>query len=203
MLICLTNRRLCQGDFFSRIGQIAQGKPQAIMLREKDLSVEDYEKLAQKTNEICAAYQVPLIINHFIEVARKMKLASVHLSLQELRQYRTEIGAFSQVGASVHSVHEAREAQELGATYLIAGHIFPTACKKDVPPRGLSFLQEVCLKVTLPVYAIGGITKDNAADIMRSGAKGFCIMSEAMTSPQPAELVRSFDVFENTFNVLF
>lgn len=191
MLICITNRRLCQDDFLHRIEQLARGEPQAIMLREKDLRAVEYENLAQGTKEICDAYQVPLIISHFIEVAQKMELPSVHLSMEELRHYRTAIGAFSHVGASVHSVPEAREAEELGATYLIAGHIFPTACKQNVPPRGLSFLQEVCNAVTLPVYAIGGITKENAAEVIRSGARGFCLMSEAMTSPQPAELVRS------------
>ena len=81
----------------------------------------------------------------------------------------------------MHTASEAKEAQELGADYLIAGHIFSTDCKKGVPARGLTFLKEVCDSVTVPVFAIGGITKDRIEDVLSTGAKGICIMSEAMT----------------------
>ena len=102
------------------------------------------------------------------------------------------IHPFSYVGASVHSVSEAKEAEKLGATCLIAGHIFSTDCKKDVPPRGLIFLKEVCESVDIPVFGIGGIAKENASDVLMTGAKGMCIMSEAMTCQHPAELTRGF-----------
>ena len=61
------------------------------------------------------------------------------------------------IGTSVHSVEEAIEAQNLGATYISAGHIFATDCKKGVPPRGLDFLKKVCQTATIPVYSIVGI----------------------------------------------
>ena len=103
--------------------------------------------------------RVPLIINQNISVAAKLKLPNIHLSMPDLRKYKNELLPFIQLGASVHSVSEAVEAQELGASYLIAGHIFSTDCKKGVPPRGLSFLTEVCDAVTIPVFAIGGISQ--------------------------------------------
>ena len=52
------------------------------------------------------------------------------------------------------------EAERLGATYVTAGHIFTTDCKKGLPPRGLDFLKNVCDAVTIPVYGIGGIKFD-------------------------------------------
>jgi len=96
------------------------------------------------------------------------------------------------IGASVHSVVEAGDAQALGADYLIAGHIFATDCKAGVPPRGLAFLRQVCQAVSVPVFAIGGITADKVPAIRAAGAKGCCIMSEAMTTQCPEELVRRF-----------
>jgi thiamine-phosphate pyrophosphorylase len=81
----------------------------------------------------------------------------------------------------VHTVSEAKEAQELGADYLIAGHIFPTDCKKGVAARGLIFLEVVCDSVTVPVFAIGGITEERKEAVLSTGAKGICQMSEAMT----------------------
>lgn len=193
MLICVTNRKLCKDDFLSRVNQLAKGKPHAVMLREKDLSLKDYEYLAGKAKEICDLYEVPLIINQNITTAKKLKLTNIHLSISDLRLYKNEVGEFV-VGASVHSVLEAKEAQELGASYLIAGHIFPTDCKKGVPPMCLLFLKEVCDSVTIPVFAIGGITKDKVKDVTDAGANGICVMCEAMTCSNPADFVSRFFV---------
>ena len=64
----------------------------------------------------------------------------------------------------------------------MAGHIYATDCKKGLPPRGLSFLREVCSNVTVPVYAIGGIgfADGRIEEVCKNGAKGACIMSEVM-----------------------
>ncbi|MBM7869771.1 thiamine-phosphate pyrophosphorylase [Clostridium pascui] len=194
MLICLTNRKLCTDDFFNRMNEIAKGKPHAIMLREKDLSLEEYKCLAIKAKEICDINEVPLIINKNIEVASKLKLPNIHLSMPDLRAHKNELHQFTNIGASVHSLLEAKEAEDLGASYLIAGHIFSTDCKKGVPPRGLSFLKEVCDCTSIPVFAIGGITKDKVKDVINAGAAGMCIMSEAMTCPNPVELSDSFTI---------
>jgi len=193
MLICVTNRQVCQDDYLNRISQLAKGKPHAIMLREKDLSLTEYECLAGRVKEICDLYDVPLIINQNIPTAAKLKLKNIHLSMSDLRQYKSEISDFV-FGASVHSVAEAKEAQALGASYLIAGHIFSTDCKKGVPPRGLSFLEEVCTSVTIPVFAIGGISKDKVQDITKTGAKGISIMSESMTCTNPVNLTNEFRI---------
>ncbi|HPZ44097.1 MAG TPA: thiamine phosphate synthase [Bacillota bacterium] len=192
MLICVTNRKMCQDDFLERLDQIAQGKPLAILLREKDLSLAEYKRLAESVRDICLKHGVPLIINKYKEAAADLKCYALHLSMPDLRKYRNEIKKFSCVGASVHSVSEAEEAERLGAAYLIAGHIFPTECKKGVPPRGLSFLRDVCSAVEIPVYAIGGITEDRVKDVLGAGARGVCVMSEAMTCSHPAELASRF-----------
>ncbi|MCO1604088.1 thiamine phosphate synthase [Desulfosporosinus nitroreducens] len=191
MLICVTNRKNCKDDYLSRISQLAKGKPHAIMLREKDLGLTEYEYLASKVNEICNLHDVTLMINNNITTATKLKLKNIHLSLSDLRLYKSEVSELT-FGASVHSVPEAKEAQALGASYIIAGHIFSTDCKKGVPPRGLSFLKEVCASVTIPVFAIGGITKDKIEDIKKTGAKGVCVMSESMTCTNPVNLTNDF-----------
>ena len=72
------------------------------------------------------------------------------------------------------------EAEKLGCTYITAGHVFATDCKKGLPPRGLSFLKEVCYSVTIPVYAIGGIDENNMEAVRQAGAAGGCMMSGFM-----------------------
>lgn len=194
MLICVTNRKLCKDDFLQRINQLALGNAAAIMLREKDLNQAEFESLAIKVKEICERNQVPLIVNQNIKAATKLKLPNIHLSIGDLRNSKKDLHPFRHIGASVHSVSEAIEAQSLGADYLIAGHIFSTDCKKGVPPRGLSFLKEVCDAVSVPVFAIGGITCGTRMDIAKTGAKGMCLMSEAMICKNPLELTSSFHI---------
>jgi thiamine-phosphate diphosphorylase len=181
MVIYVTDRKLCRGNFLDRIDSLAKKKPHAIMLREKDLEPDEYEALAARVKEICGKNGVRLIVNVYIGAASKLGIPCIHLSMTDLRLHAAGLADFTSVGASVHNASEAQEAQELGADYLIAGHIFPTDCKKGVPPRGLTFLKEVCDSVTVPVFAIGGITKDRIEDVMSMGAKGICLMSEAMT----------------------
>ena len=89
---------------------------------------------------------------------------------------------FAKLGTSVHSVEEAIEAEKLGATYITAGHIYATDCKKGLPPRGLLFLREVCEAVDISVYGIGGIKfhMDQWIELGKCGAIGGCIMSGMM-----------------------
>jgi thiamine-phosphate diphosphorylase len=191
MLICVTQRKLCQGNFLHRIDQLAQAKPYSVMLREKDLDLTAYERLAWKVKEICDRYGVLLILHQNISVAEKMKCTHIHLSMPALRTYQKGDHPLL-VGASVHSVAEAQAAQALGAAYLVAGHIYATDCKKGDPPKGLAFLKQVCQAVELPVFAIGGIARNSVKEIVKSGAAGFCVMSEAMTCKDPEALVQDF-----------
>ena len=181
MVIYVTNRKLCRDDFLDRIDRLAKNKPHAIMLRENGLEPDEYEALAAKVKEICEKNGARLIVNGYMVAASKLGILCIHLSMQDLRLRKDSLDHFTSVGASVHSASEAKEAQEMGATYLIAGHIFSTDCKKGVKPRGLKFLKEVCDSVTVPVFAIGGIKKDRIEAVMGMGAKGICLMSEAMT----------------------
>jgi thiamine-phosphate pyrophosphorylase len=181
MVIYVTNRKLCKCDFLCRIDKLAKEKPHAIMLREKDLEQYEYEALAAKVKSICEKNGVRLIVNGNMAAASKLGIPCIHFSMTGLRVNAAGLAGFTSVGASVHTASEAKEAQELGADYLIAGHIFSTDCKKGVPARGLTFLKEVCDSVIVPVFAIGGITKERTEAVMNAGAKGICIMSEAMT----------------------
>ena len=100
-----------------------------------------------------------------------------------------EKARFRILGASCHSPADAWEAQRLGYTYITAGHVFATDCKKGLPPRGLDFLREVCRSVDIPVYAIGGIRPENMAAVRAAGAAGGCVMSGLMTCPDPRALL--------------
>ncbi len=175
-----------------QVRAIALCHPAAVLLREKDLTETEYEGLARSVTAICETYGVPCILHTYAEAALRLKAEAVHLPLTILRGLSEEMkGNFQILGTSCHSVEEAMEAERLGCTYLIAGHIFDTDCKADLPGRGLPFLREICRSVSVPVLAIGGICADNAADVRSAGAAGLCIMSFCMTSENVEGLLNS------------
>ena len=193
-LLCVTNRALCREVFLKRVDSIAACAPKGIILREKDLRQEEYRTLAEQVMEICQAHHVPCILHSFGQAALALHADAFHAPLSVLRSMsKTEREHFAILGASCHSVAEAQEAERLGCTYITAGHIFATDCKKGVPPRGPEFLRAVCAAVSIPVYAIGGISEKNIAAVRACGAAGACVMSGAMECDDPAAYFESFE----------
>ena len=180
-VLCVTNRNLCEGDFRQRVEEIAANKPKGIILREKDLTEEAYKRLAEDVLLLCKKYEVPCILHSFVNAAIELRAESIHLPLHILRKMDEEKKKlFKHIGASCHSATEAKEAERLGCTYITAGHVFVTDCKKGLEPRGLDFLKSICENVSIPVYAIGGIRRENIQSVRDAGAKGACIMSGLM-----------------------
>ena len=191
-ILCVTNRALCREDFFTRLERIAAARPAAILLREKDLPEGDYLALAQRALAICQAHATPCILHSFPDVAEQLG-APLHLPLPLLRALSPARRArFRALGASCHSVQEALEAQSLGCTYITAGHVFATDCKKGLAPRGLAFLEAVCQSVGIPVWAIGGIAPENFPAVLSAGAAGGCVMSGLMACADPAAVLAEF-----------
>jgi len=193
-ILCVTNCKLCREDFLIRIEKIAKENPYGIILREKDLLEEEYIVLARAVLEICQKYNTLCVLHSFAKVAKKLNCTAVHLPLPILRTLNeADRKAFTVLGASCHSEEEAKEAERLGCTYIIAGHIFETDCKKGLKGRGLDFLQNVCENVSIPVYAIGGIDKQNIRKVRQAGASGACIMSGIMTCGNIGQYLADFE----------
>ena len=193
-ILCVTNRKLCREDFLTRIERIAACHPAGIILREKDMKPEDYKELAAAVMEICEQHGVKCILHSFPDVAISLQADAIHLPLHLLRELSQEQKThFEVLGASCHSVEDALEAQALGCTYITAGHVFETDCKKGLPGRGLDFLRNVCAAVDIPVYGIGGIDADNIVLIRDAGASGACLMSSLMISEDVTGLMKAME----------
>ena len=180
-IICVTNRSLCEGEFLKRIENVASCGVKAIILREKDLSAEEYRNLAEKFVGICRKHKVEAVLHSFSDVAIELGVPVIHMSLEAFRKLDEEKKlAFKKIGVSCHSVDDALEAEMLGAAYVTFGHVFATDCKKGLEPRGVKALKKVCEAVKIPVYAIGGINIENIGLVFENGAGGVCVMSGFM-----------------------
>ena len=183
----------------TRLNGSANGTRTLSFLEKKDLPEDEYKALAKNILDICKAYDVLCILHTYWKAALELGHDAIHLPLPLLRELSAEsqkhlqsqnstisqnfhVTDFHRIGTSVHSVEDAMEAERLGATYVTAGHIFTTDCKKGLPPRGLDFLKNVCDAVTIPVYGIGGIKFDPQQwnSLKKQGACGGCIMSGMM-----------------------
>ncbi len=185
-IICVTDRKLCCGDFLEQVEAIARCRPAAIILREKDLKEMEYEELAARVMEICGREDVLCVLHSFAATAARLSAKAIHMPMGLLRSMSSrEKSAFSIIGASCHSPEEAVEAQRLGCSYVTAGHVFATDCKKGIEPRGTGFLENVCNAVTISVYGIGGINPGNIDQVRATGAAGACVMSGLMTCDRP------------------
>lgn len=185
-LLAVTNRKLCAGSLPEQLEIIcsSEHKPDAVILREKDLAAAEYNQLGQEAAKICAAYHVQLILHSFWQAAMELDRKNIHLPLAVLQtnEFQRYMNKFQLIGVSIHSMEEAQQAAVLGANYLTAGNIYVTSCKAGLPGRGLVWLSEICKEIKLPVYAIGGISLSGEQfdDLQKSGASGACIMSEFM-----------------------
>lgn len=175
----------------TRIEKISEAKPDRIILREKELNGTDYTEFASLTMQICRKYGVSCSVHSYTVIAEKLNAEDIHLPMAVLRSFSESIrNKFKIVGASVHSVEEAAEAEKLGVDYVVAGHIFETQCKSGLAPRGIEFLQSICGSVNIPVYAIGGIKPENIDSVWKAGALGACVMSGFMTCENPGEYMK-------------
>ncbi|MCD8158046.1 MAG: thiamine phosphate synthase [Clostridiales bacterium] len=179
----VTNRNLCKEDFLKRIEKLYVGGADKIILREKDLNDDEYFVLAEKCFEICGGR---LYVNSRIEIAKALGIKNIHLPL---RLFTEKDSFFRQTGVSVHSAAEALSAEKAGADYIIGGHVFETDCKKGLAPRGIGFITETAAAVNIPVYAIGGISPDNAPLLKNSGIQGVCLMSTLMNCENPEDII--------------
>lgn len=191
-IIAVTNRKLCCENFLQRIEKLAKSSISTIILREKDLSESEYTELAEKVIRICCNYNKPCILHTHINSAIKLGAMGIHLPFSVFEKEKASLGKIQTVGVSVHSEVEAEKAQALGASYITAGHIFQTSCKPDLKPRGLGFCKAVCNSVKMPVFAIGGISDENAESVMKAGASGICIMSGLMQCGDVDEYLAKF-----------
>ncbi len=195
MVIAVTDRRSCEGDFLAQIEKLSLGGAEKIILREKDLSDEEYIILAEKCLEICGGL---LYVNSRINAAKALGIKRLHLpyGLFVSNGGRKGLSGFETIGVSVHSAEEAEICETMGADYLIGGHIFPTDCKKGLPPKGCGYISDIARRVGIPVYAIGGINTENAAYLAGSGISGVCLMSGLMKVLRPKEIIEKL----NTIN---
>ncbi|SDJ01733.1 thiamine phosphate synthase [Natribacillus halophilus] len=167
-----------------------------IHVRDKEASLQRLKQQIDQLRKI-GVNRERIILNEHADAAIAWDLGGVHLPGHSSWKGKDikEKAPGLQVGASVHSQDEAVTREEEGVDYLYYGHVFSSESKPDTPPRGLEALQAVVQSVSVPVMAIGGITRDRIAEVSQTGAAGIALISGFWEAERPEEEASYFNHF--------
>jgi thiamine-phosphate pyrophosphorylase len=171
------------------------GGAKLIQYREKLASTSERIATAASMKKFCVGSGVAFMVNDRVDIALASDADGVHLGQDDLPLYvaRKLLGDFKIIGVSTTNIEQAREAEQNGANYIGFGNIFPTTSKiKTTPAKGLVELQKLCKAVSIPVIAIGGITRKNVQDVLKCGAYGIAVIGDVCGQEHPEEAVREF-----------
>ncbi|MGL5153041.1 MAG: thiamine phosphate synthase [Clostridium sp.] len=187
MIYLITNRRLVTEErYLEVIREASYSGVERIILREKDLTANELEKLYYRIRDVITE-DTKIIINSNIECAKKVDAYGVHLTFSDFLKYKKVNDIV--VGVSIHSIEEGVKAYELGANYILASNIYETECKKGVKGKGVTFLLELKKKINIPIVALGGINTKNIKNIYNNGINNVGIMSGIFLSKDVNEYV--------------
>lgn len=177
---------------------LLSGGTRFLQLRQKKWDEQKFLEVAQEISYLKVHNSFSFIINTHLEVAKKVDADGIHLpsnshSIIEARRF---LGPKKIIGASVHSLDEGVKKAQEGADYLTLGAIFPTQ-KEDPnhPVVGLETLKKLASLVSIPVVAIGGVDFKNFSEVLKNGAKGFCMMSSIYDGDIQKNIERTKNIF--------
>ncbi len=174
---------------------VLAGGADVVQLRAKGATTLQRVEWLRALAPICAAAGVPLICNDDMEAALAVPDVGLHVGQDDLspREARMVLGPARVLGLSTHSLAQAQAALELGEvlTYFAVGPVFPTATKPDYPAVGLKLVGAVAaLNPVHPWFCIGGINRQNVAQVRTAGGRAVVAVSEVLQAADPAATVR-------------
>lgn len=179
------------GDRLSVALAALEGGADCVQLRAPELADSDLLPLAATLAERCRSAGALFLVNDRVEVALEAEADGVHLGQRdEPDRARRRLGSSKTLGVSVGNVTEARAAAALGADYL-GVTVWASPTKRDSVPIGLSGLTELARVTQLPVVGIGGITAENAAQVVEAGASAVAVISAVASAVDPVEATRA------------
>lgn len=171
-----------------------------LQLRIKDREDREFARLALEIREITKGTRTLFMVNDRLDIALVSGADGLHLGQDDLplSLARGILGPEKLIGLSTHSVQEAIEAEALGADYIGLGPIFKTSTKPHLVPKGIALIKEVRKRVNIPIVAIGGINKENVAEVLSSGADGVAVASCLAKTKDLPKAVREINRLTST-----
>jgi thiamine-phosphate pyrophosphorylase len=166
-----------------------------VQYRDKSNCSDRRRREARDLLAACRQFQVPLIINDDIDLAREIGAAGVHVGRGDaaVAIARAALGPSAIIGASCyHELDRASSAQDEGADYVAFGRVYASSTKPGAALATLDLLREAHSRLSIPVVAIGGIRTDNAATLIEAGVDMVAVINDLWTAPDCEARARAF-----------
>ncbi|QNU67079.1 thiamine phosphate synthase [Ruminiclostridium herbifermentans] len=174
-----------------QVEECIRGGATFIQLREKDITFDEYLALANEIKKVTDKYKIPFVINDDVDVAIACGADGVHVGQRDMQadDVRNKIGD-KILGVSAQTVEQAVLAEKMGADYIGVGAVFSTTTKLDANAVCIETVKAICQAVSIPVVAIGGITKQNIMQLKGSGVDGIAVVSAIFAEDNIFEAAR-------------
>jgi thiamine-phosphate pyrophosphorylase len=190
----ITDRRLSGLSHAEQVARLADGGARVVQLREKHLSPREFYREAEEALRVARVRGVKLIVNDRADIALALGANGLHLGQDDMppEAARALLGEDAIIGFSTHNIAQAIEAAHLPVDYVAIGPVFTTSSKTNPDPVvGLEGVARVRGAVgRIPLVAIGGITRENARDVLEAGADSVAVIGALLMPADPAEITR-------------
>jgi thiamine-phosphate pyrophosphorylase len=196
-LYLITDRKLFTDtdSLFNAVEEALKGGVTAVQLREKDLEIRELLEMAYALRKLTERYSARLFINDRVDVALSVRADGVHLGQASIPAHaaRKVAGDALIIGVSTHGTEAAVHAEDDGADFVTVGPVYETPSKMMYGnPLGTEIIKETKSRISIPLFAIGGIKLNNVDQVMRSGADGISLISGILASD---EIQRDSELF--------
>ena len=172
-----------------------QGGCRQIQLRMKDVSPAEVEKVGIEAKKMCDDFDAKLYIDDHVEVCKNILATGVHLGKQDMlpSEARKILGNKFIIGGTANTFEDIVRLKNEGVDYIGLGPFRFTNTKKNLSPiiglEGYDRIMKQCKEqqIDLPVFAIGGITNADIANIIKTGVSGIALSSTILTAENPVE----------------
>ncbi len=179
-LYIITDPMLCPKDtLIEQVTQALRGGVKIVQFRDKTSSFQTQLTLSKQLKTLCEQYQAYFIVNDNIELAKQSQAHGIHLGKndQDLITAREQLGTQAIIGVSCYNdITLALHMQTLGASYVAFGRFFPSQTKPNAPKADINTLIHAKKTLNIPVVAIGGITADNASQLIKTGVDSLAVI---------------------------
>lgn len=193
-IYAITDSALTPGnELLPAVEQALAGGISLLQYRNKSDDRQHLLSQARALQKLCADYDVPLLINDDVELCLAVGAAGVHLGQQDtdIQKAREALGQQAIIGVTCHAdLQLAEQAQQAGASYVAFGRFFPSRTKPDASAAPLEVLSRARERLSLPIAAIGGITADNAEQVLEAGADLLAVINYLFSSQDVAGRAR-------------
>jgi thiamine-phosphate pyrophosphorylase len=183
-----------EAGYATKVESLVAASVDLLQLRDKQLDDRTLLVRARKLRQLTSGSQTLVIMNDRPDLAALAHADGVHVGQEELpvAEVRKIVGPDMLIGVSTHNIEQARQAVCGGADYLGCGPTFPSSTKNFEHFPGLEFLREVAKEISLPAFAIGGITLENVDEVLATGVRRVAIGGAVNAALDPAASVEEF-----------